>query len=166
MSDQPQTLGVALVGHSFMGAVHSHAWRTVDHVGTPALRTRRAVLVGRDEQRTALAAEQFGWESASADWREAVERDDVHVVDVCTPGDSHAEIAIAALRAGKHVICEKTLASSVEEARSMVAAADRARARGVHAMVGFNYRRVPAVALARRLVDQGRIGEVRHVRGA
>ena len=164
MPDPTTPLGVALVGHSFMGAVHSHAWRTVDHVGQPALRTRRAVLVGRDAARTAGAAEQMGWEGSSADWREVLERDDVHVVDVCTPGDSHAEIAIAALRAGKHVLCEKPLATTVAEAEEMTAAAQEAAARGVRSMVAFNYRRVPAVALARELVAAGRLGEVRHVR--
>ncbi len=83
---------------------------------------------------------------------------------MCTPGDTHAEIAIAALDAGKHVLCEKPLANTVDEARAMVAAAERARAAGVRSMVGFNYRRVPAVALARQLVADGRIGQVRHVR--
>jgi predicted dehydrogenase len=88
----------------------------------------------------------------------------VQLVDVCTPGDTHAEIAVAALDAGKHVLCEKPLANSVDEARAMVAAAERARSRGVRSMVAFNYRRVPAVALARRLVSHGRLGTVRHVR--
>ena len=86
------------------------------------------------------------------------------LVDVCSPGDTHAEIAIAALDAGKHVLCEKPLANTVDEARAMVAAAERAAAQGVRSMVGYSYRRVPAVALARRLVEQGRIGEIRHVR--
>ena len=84
-----------------------------------------------------------------------VERDDVDVVDICTPGDTHAEIAIAALEAGKHVLCEKPLANSVAEAEEMAAAAERAAARGVRAMVGFTYRRVPAIALARQLVAGG-----------
>ena len=98
------------------------------------------------------------------DWKQLLSRDDVALVDVCTPGDTHAEIAIAALDAGKHVLCEKPLANTVDEARAMVAAAERARAAGVRSMVGFNYRRVPAVALARQLVADGRIGQVRHVR--
>ena len=86
------------------------------------------------------------------------------MVDICTPGDTHAEIAIAALAAGKHVLCEKPLANTVDEAEQMVAAAERAAAGGVRAMVGFTYRRVPAIALARQLVAEGRIGEIRHVR--
>jgi predicted dehydrogenase len=93
-----------------------------------------------------------------------VEREDVDLVDICTPGNTHAEIAVAALEAGKHVLCEKPLANTVAEAEQMAAAAERAAARGVRAMVGFTYRRVPAVALARQLVEEGRIGEIRHVR--
>ncbi|AUZ86274.1 dehydrogenase, partial [Arthrobacter agilis] len=92
------------------------------------------------------------------------ERDDVDLIDICTPGDTHAEIAIAALEAGKHVLCEKPLANSVEEAERMAAAARAAEAKGVFAMCGFSYRRTPALTLARRLVDQGRLGTIRHVR--
>ncbi|GAA2017899.1 Gfo/Idh/MocA family oxidoreductase [Terrabacter terrae] len=100
------------------------------------------------------------------DWRRLLERDDIDVIDICTPGDTHAEIALAALEAGKHVLCEKPLANSVEEAEAMAAASEAARARGVRSMVGFTYRRVPAVAYARQLVAEGRIGRVLHVRGA
>ena len=157
-------LGVAVIGHSFMGAVHSHAWRSVDHVGTPRFRTRRLVLAGRDLGRAQAAATQFGWDEGVADWREVIARDDVHVVDILTPGDSHAEIAIAALEAGKHVICEKPLAKTVEEAQRMTAAAQAAAAKGVRSMVAFNYRQVPAIGLARQLVEAGRLGEVRQVR--
>src|SRR6185369_12454255 len=92
--------------------------------------------------------------------------DDIDVVDICTPGDSHCEIALAALAAGKHVLCEKPLANTVEEARTMVAAAAAARSRGVRSMVGFNYRRVPAVAYMRELIATGRLGTIRHVRAA
>ncbi len=101
---------------------------------------------------------------AETDWRRVVADDSIDVVDICTPGDTHAEIAIAALAAGKHVLCEKPLANSVAQAESMLAAAEQAAAHGVRAMVGFTYRRVPAIALARRLVEQGRIGRVHHVR--
>jgi predicted dehydrogenase len=106
----------------------------------------------------------MGWASTETDWRRLVDRDDVAVVDICTPGDTHAEIAIAALEAGKHVLCEKPLANTVEEAEAMVAAAAAAEAHGVRSMVGFNYRRVPAISLARRFVQEGRLGTVRHVR--
>src|SRR5690606_37066431 len=97
-------------------------------------------------------------------WRALLERDDIDAVDICAPGDTHAEIAVAALAAGKHVLCEKPLANTVAEATMMVAAAEAARAAGVRSMCGFNYRRLPAVALMRQLVAGGRIGEIRHVR--
>ena len=159
-------LRVAMIGHAFMGAAHSQAWRTAPHFFDLPLHPETALLVGRDAARTAAAADRLGWAATSTDWQDAVQRPDVDLVDVCTPGDTHAEIAIAALEAGKHVLCEKPLANSVAEAEAMVAAADRAAERGVRAMVGFTYRRVPAIALARRLVAEGRIGEVRHVRAA
>ncbi|WP_461029739.1 Gfo/Idh/MocA family protein, partial [Streptomyces sparsus] len=111
-------------------------------------------------------ADRLGWAAAETDWRDLVARDDVQVVDICTPGDSHAEIALAALAAGKHVLCEKPLANSVEEAEAMAEAASAASARGQLAMVGFNYRRTPALALARRMVAEGRIGALRHVRAS
>jgi predicted dehydrogenase len=106
----------------------------------------------------------MGWSSVETDWKDLIKRDDVHLVDVCTPGDTHAEIAIAALEAGKHVLCEKPLANTVAEAEAMVQAAVAAEQRGVRSMVGFNYRRVPAIALARKLVADGRLGTIRHVR--
>jgi predicted dehydrogenase len=157
-------LGVGLVGYAFMGAAHSHAWRTAPHFFDLPLRPRLRALCGRDPGRVAAAAQRLGWESVETDWTRLLSRDDVDLVDVCTPGDTHAEIAIAALQAGKHVLCEKPLANSVAEAQAMADAADLAAAHGVRAMVGFTYRRVPAVALARRLVEQGRLGEIRHVR--
>ncbi|SDF94837.1 Gfo/Idh/MocA family protein [Klenkia brasiliensis] len=159
-------LRVAMVGHAFMGAAHSHAWRTAPRFFDLPLTPELAVVVGRDADRAAAAADRLGWADSASDWREVIARDDVDLVDVCTPGDTHAEIAIAALEAGKHVLCEKPLANSVAEAQAMADAAARAAERGVFAMVGFTYRRVPAIALARQLVEQGRIGQVRHVRAA
>ena len=164
MSPARETIGIGMVGHAFMGAVHSHAWRSVHRFFDPPLVPRLAVLGGRDETRAKAAAEKYGWEDVETDWRKLVARDDVGLVDVCTPGDSHAEIAIAALEAGKHVLCEKPLANSVAEAEAMAEAARRARERGVRAMVAFNYRRVPALAHARKLVASGALGEIRHVR--
>lgn len=164
MTESTSSLRVAMVGHAFMGNAHSQAWRTAPHFFDLPLRPEMAVLVGRDAERAAEAADRLGWAESATDWREVVARDDIDVVDICTPGDTHAEIAIAALRAGKHVLCEKPLANTVAEAEEMVAAAEAARADGVRAMVGFTYRRVPAIGLARALVEEGRIGEVRHVR--
>jgi predicted dehydrogenase len=122
-----------------------------------------SILVGRDGARAAHAAEKWGWAESSDDWRSVIARDDIDVVDIVTPGDSHAEIACAALAAGKHVICEKPLANSVDEARAMADAAHAAAADGILAMVGFTYRRVPAVTLARDLVAQGHVGTIRQV---
>jgi predicted dehydrogenase len=164
MQQKAPELGVGLVGYAFMGAAHSHAWRTAPRFFDLPLHPRLRALCGRDQARLAEAAQRFGWESTETDWTRLLDRGDIDLVDVCTPGDTHAEIAIAALEAGKHVLCEKPLANSVAEAQAMAQAAERAAEKGVLAMVGFTYRRVPAVALARELVQQGRIGEVRHVR--
>ena len=161
--DRP-TLGIGLIGYAFMGAAHTQAWRTAPHFFDLALRPELTVLAGRDPVRVADAAGRLGWSATETDWRRVLERDDVDLVDVCTPGDTHAEIAIAALDAGKHVLCEKPLANSVAEAEQMAAAAARAAERGVRSMVGFTYRRVPAIGLARQLVADGRLGEIRHVR--
>lgn len=156
-------LGVAVLGTAFMGRAHSSAWRNVGAVfhDVPAVAMR--VLCGSDEGRTRAAADALGWADASTDWRSVVERDDIDIVDVCTPGHLHAEMAIAALEAGKHVLVEKPLALDAAEAERMVAAAERAP--GL-AMLGFNYRRVPALALARALIAEGRIGAVRSIRAA
>ncbi|CAM5710689.1 Inositol 2-dehydrogenase/D-chiro-inositol 3-dehydrogenase [Streptomyces alboniger] len=157
-------LGVGMVGYAFMGAAHSQGWRTAARVFDLPVEPALAAVCGRDAAAVRTAADRLGWAAAETDWRALIARDDVDLVDICTPGDSHAEIAIAALDAGKHVLCEKPLANTVEEAEAMVEAAERARARGQVAMVGFNYRRVPALALARRMVAEGRLGALRHVR--
>ncbi|HEX5540390.1 MAG TPA: Gfo/Idh/MocA family oxidoreductase [Micromonospora sp.] len=166
MSTGDKELRIGMVGYAFMGAAHSQAWRTVNRVFDMPVRARLASICGRDESKVAEAATRLGWDAYTTDWRELVASDDIDVIDICTPGDSHAEIAIAALAAGKHVLCEKPLANTVEEARAMVTAAVQAQANGVRSMCGFNYRRVPAVALMRELVASGRIGVVRHVRAA
>jgi predicted dehydrogenase len=155
-----------MVGYAFMGAAHSQAWRTAAHVFDLPVRPSMVALCGRDAGAAQAAAERYGWAAAETDWRALISRDDVQLVDICAPGDLHAPIAIAALDAGKHVLCEKPLAVTVPEAEAMVAAAARASARGVRAMTGFNYRRVPAIALARQLVGDGRIGRIRHVRAS
>ncbi|CAL9638202.1 Inositol 2-dehydrogenase_D-chiro-inositol 3-dehydrogenase [Streptomyces sp. enrichment culture] len=157
-------LRVGMVGYAFMGAAHSQGWRTAGRVFDLPLSPELAVICGRDAEAVRAAASRHGWAATETDWRALVERDDVDLVDICTPGDSHAEIALAALAAGKHVLCEKPLANSVAEAEAMVRAAEEAGERGRLAMVGFNYRRVPATALARRMVAEGRVGTLRHVR--
>ncbi|MFD6565515.1 Gfo/Idh/MocA family protein [Micromonospora profundi] len=153
-----------MVGYAFMGAAHSQAWRTVNRVYDLPARARMALICGRDSGQVAQAADRLGWDAYTTDWRDLINRDDIDVVDICTPGDSHAEIALAALAAGKHVLCEKPLANTVAEARAMTAAADTARAAGARSMCGFNYRRVPAVTMMRQMVADGRLGVIRHVR--
>jgi predicted dehydrogenase len=156
--------GIGMVGYAFMGRAHSQAWRTVGHAFDVPLTPRLAAICGRDEAATRAAADRLGWAAVETDWRALIARDDVQLIDISAPGDMHAPIAIAALAAGKHVLCEKPLANTVEEAEAMAAAADAAYGGGARAMVGFNYRRIPALALARRLVEQGRVGALRHVR--
>jgi predicted dehydrogenase len=166
MARDQDVLGIGMVGYEFMGRAHSQAWRNVASFFELPRLPRMAAICGRDPERVAAAAARLGWPAWETDWKRLVQRDDVDLVDVCTPGSTHAEISVAALEAGKHVLCEKPLANTVEEARAMAAAAERAAAQGVRAMVGFNFRRVPAVALARELVAAGRLGAIRHVRAA
>lgn len=146
-----------------MGAAHSQAWRVAPRFFDLPSHPHMSVLVGREPNRAAAAAERWGWAESSADWREVIARDDIDLIDIVTPGWSHAEIAIAALAAGKHVLCEKPLANTVQEAEAMSDAARQASARGIISMVGFTYRRVPAVTLARDLVAAGRLGELRQL---
>ncbi len=161
----PPPLGVAMIGYAFMGKAHSNAWRNVaSYFDVPAF--ERRVLVGRDPEGVAEAAAKYGWAESATDWRAVIARDDIQIVDICAPGFMHAEIAIAALAAGKHVLVEKPLANTLAEAEAMAAAARSAQANGVQSMIGFNYRRVPALALARELIAEGRLGTVRHVRAA
>ncbi|OEU91747.1 dehydrogenase [Streptomyces abyssalis] len=157
-------LGVGMVGYAFMGAAHSQGWRTVGRVFDLPLAPAMTAVCGRDPEGVRAAAGRLGWTATETDWRALIARSDIQLVDICTPGESHAEIAVAALEAGKHVLCEKPLANSVAEAEQMVTAAQQARARGQLTMVGFNYRRTPALAFARRMVVDGRLGELRHVR--
>ena len=163
MSQQPR-LGVAMIGYGFMGAAHSQGWRVAPRFFDLAADPVMDVVVGRNAEAVAAAAEKWGWQESATDWREVIARDDIQIVDIVTPGDSHAEIAIAALEAGKHVLCEKPLANTVEEAEAMAAAAEKAAAKGVKSMLGHTYRRVPATTLARDMVREGKVGEIHQVR--
>ncbi|MFS0866653.1 Gfo/Idh/MocA family protein [Microbacterium sp. 179-B 1A2 NHS] len=153
-----------MIGHGFMGAAHSQGWRVAPRFFDLARQPVLQVVVGRNAAATAAAADKWGWEESATDWRDVLTRDDIDVVDIVTPGDTHAEIALAALAAGKHVLCEKPLANTVAEAEAMADAAARAADRGIRSMVGFTYRRVPAAAFARDLVAAGRLGVIRQVR--
>ena len=161
---QRPALRVGLIGYAFMGAAHSQAWRNAARFFDLPLRPELAVLCGRSEQAVRAAADTQGWSDWETDWKQLVARDDIDVVDICTPGDSHAEIALTALAMGKHVLCEKPLANSTAQAEAMTAAAEEASRRGQRSMVGFNYRRIPALALARQLIADGRLGTVHQVR--
>jgi predicted dehydrogenase len=163
MAERPK-LRVAMIGYAFMGAAHSQAWRTAPRFFDLPAEPELAVICGRDGAAAADAARRFGWQESATDWREVVARDDIDVVDVSSPGDTHRDITRAALEAGKHVLCEKPLANTVAEAEEMTAAAEAAAERGVQTMVAFNYRRTPALALARQLVAEGRLGRLHHVR--
>ena len=154
-------IGVGLVGYKFMGRAHSNAYRQVGRFFDPGLFPRMRAICGRDEASVRDAAASLGWEGYETDYRRLLERDDIGLVDVATPGNTHHEVAIAALEAGKHVLCEKPLANTLDEAREML---DAARAAGTINMVCFNYRRAPAVQLAKRLIEGGRLGEIRHWR--
>lgn len=160
-ASQNQTYRVALLGTKFMGKAHSQAYRNVNMYFSDAPKVERVVICGRNPQETERAREAFGWQEASTEWRSVVERDDIDIVDVSTPGNMHCEMVLAAAEAGKQIVCEKPLANTLEEAERMVAAVEEA---GVAHLVMHNYRRVPAVALAKRMVDDGRVGEIYHFR--
>ncbi|WP_170050949.1 Gfo/Idh/MocA family protein [Salinisphaera orenii] len=166
MSDtaQVQPLRVGLVGHSFMGRIHAQAWQTAPRFFELSRRPQLTTVCGRDAERANQFAEAFGIGRVETDWRALVNSPEIDVVDICVPGDLHAPIAIAALEAGKHVLCEKPLANTIAEAEAMAAAARTARSAGVRSMVGYSYRGTPAIAYARQLVNEGRLGTIRHIR--
>jgi levoglucosan dehydrogenase len=159
----PRRINVGLVGAGFMGKAHSLAYAAMPmFFWPPPAFPHRRLLAELDPAVAREAATRFGFESSTGDWRSLVESEDVDLVDISVPNDAHAEIAIAAAQAGKHVICEKPLARTVEEARAMDEAVSAA---GVVNMVAFSYRRTPAVAHAQQLISQGAIGQVRNFRG-
>ena len=158
-----KTLNVGMVGYSFMGKAHSNAWlKAAKFFDLPMLPVMKAVC-GRNEKPLKAFADKWGWESTETDWKKLVKRDDIDLIDICTPNSSHSQIAIAAAKAGKAIACEKPLGMDASDARKMAAAVKAARVKN---MVWFNYRRVPAVALAKRIIDEGRLGEVYHVRAS
>ena len=163
MAGAKKKLNIGLVGYQFMGKAHSNAYRQVgrffpDMEAEPVLKA----ICGRSAERVAAAADKFGFESYETDYHALLERKDIDLIDIVTPGSAHAEIAIAAARAGKMVICEKPLANTVAEAEQMVAAVEEAR---VPNAICFNFRRIPAVAVAKNLIDSGRLGKIYHYRG-
>ena len=149
-------LNVGLIGYNFMGKTHSNAWRQAGRFFDLPADVRLRTICGRDRVRTEAAAARYGWEKTATDWRAVIDDPEIDVIDITTPNDSHAAIAIAAAEAGKAVLCEKPLGMNVPECERMVAAVERA---GVVNMVCHNYRRIPAVALAKRMIERGDLGE-------
>jgi predicted dehydrogenase len=136
----------------------------MNHFFTDAPKVEMAVICGRNSSAVENARVQYAWLEAETDWKQVIARSDIDVIDICTAGDNHKEIAVAALKAGKHVICEKPLANSVAEAQEMTDVALEAEKNGVRSMVAFNYRRVPALAYAKQLISEGKVGRIFHVR--
>ncbi|AIQ47051.1 dehydrogenase [Paenibacillus sp. FSL R7-0273] len=154
-------LRIGMIGYKFMGKAHSNAYRSLPMFFPQALKPEMAVICGRNEEAVSAAAGQLGWSESVTDWQELVSREDIDLIDINAPSNVHKEIALAAAKAGKHIFCEKPLALNLADSREMLEAADAA---GVKHMIGFNYRFSPAVRLAKRLIDSGRLGQIYHFR--
>jgi len=159
---EKKELRIGLIGCGFMGRTHSNAYNRIRNffpelAYVPVLKAACA----RSEEKVKAFAAQWNYESYETDWKKLIERDDIDAVDICTPNDTHAEIAIAAAEAGKMVLTEKPLARNVEEARKMVEAIEKAK---VANTVWYNYRRIPAVTLAKQIIDSGKLGKIFHYR--
>ena len=154
-------LRIGLIGYGFMGRTHSNAFRKVNNFFDLDYQPVLKAVCGRDAKNARAFAAQWGYESIETDWRRLIERDDIDLIDIAAPNNVHAEIAIAAARAGKMILCEKPLSMDGPEGKTMVAAVEKAR---VPNMVWYNYRRVPAVTLAKQLIDEGRLGRIFHYR--
>ena len=150
------TFTVGLIGYEFMGRAHSNAWRQVSHFFDLPAHIRMKTICGRNAKGVAAAAAKLGWEESAADWREVIDDREIDIVDICTANDSHCEIGVEAAKAGKAVLCEKPLARTLAEAENMARAAKKA---GVVNMLCHNYRRVPAIALAKEMMDGGELGD-------
>jgi predicted dehydrogenase len=154
-------LNVGMIGYGFMGRAHSNAYKKVGHFFDLPYRPVLKALCARSADKAKTFADKWGYESVETDWRNLVERKDIDLIDICAPNNMHAEIAIAAARAGKMILCEKPLALNAPEGLKMVEAVEKAK---VPNMVWYNYRRIPAVTLARQLIDEGRLGRIFHYR--
>lgn len=154
-------LNVALIGTGFMGRTHSNAYNQAPKFFSLPIRPVMKVVSARNPESLAAFAENWGWESHTTEWREAIQRADIDIVDICTPNNLHREMVLEAAKAGKTIICEKPLAMDSGEAEEMIGAVDAA---GVPNMVMYNYRRVPAVTLAKKMVEEGRLGRIFHYR--
>jgi len=154
-------LRIGLIGYGFMGRAHSNAYRKVNNFFDLEYQPVLKAICARNEVNAAAFAKKWGYESIETDWRKLLEREDIDVVDICTPNNSHAQIAIAAAKAGKMILCEKPLSMDGPEGVTMVKAVEKAK---VPNMVWYNYRRVPAVTMAKKLIEEGRLGKIFHYR--
>src|SRR3984893_18605998 len=154
-------LNIGMIGYGFMGRAHSNAYCQVAHFFDLEYKPVLKAACARDREKVKAFADNWGYESVETDWRKLLDRKDIDVVDICTPNNTHAEIAIAAAQAGKMILCEKPLAMNGPEALKMVEAVEKAK---VPNMVWYNYRRVPAVTLAKQLIDEGKLGKIFHYR--
>ncbi|MCU1293522.1 MAG: putative dehydrogenase, partial [Bryobacterales bacterium] len=158
---ETKPLRIGLVGYGFMGRTHSNAYRQANQFFDGDYRPELKAVCGRDRGKVEQFATQWGYQSSETDWRRLIDRGDIDAIDIASPNDTHAEIAVAAAQAGKMVFCEKPLGRNLEEAKRMVAAVE---SRSVPNMVWYNYRRVPAVTLAKRLIEEGKLGRIFHYR--
>ena len=154
-------LRIGLIGYGFMGRAHSNAYRKVGNFFDLEHECVLQAACARDGDKIAAFAQRWGYQSVETDWRKLIAREDIDAVDICVPNNLHADIAMAAAKAGKMILCEKPLAMNGEEGKRMVAAVEKAK---VPNMVWYNYRRVPAVTLAKQLIDEGRLGRIFHYR--
>ncbi|HWB00943.1 MAG TPA: Gfo/Idh/MocA family oxidoreductase [Pirellulales bacterium] len=154
-------LNIGLVGYGFMGRTHSNAYRQVNEFFDLKYQPVLKAVCARDAEKVRAFAENWGYESIETDWRKLVERKDIDAIDICTPNNLHKEIALAAAKAGKMILCEKPLAMNTAEGEEMCAAVEKA---GVPNIVWYNYRRVPAVTFAKQLIDEGKLGRIFHYR--
>jgi predicted dehydrogenase len=161
MDTMPKSLNVGLIGYGFMGKAHSNAYRRVNNFFNLEQRPVLKAVCARSADKVKAFADTWGYESIETDWRRLVERKDIDLIDICTPNNTHAEIALAAAKAGKMILCEKPLSMNGPEGQKMVEAVEKAK---VPNMVWYNYRRIPAVTLAKKLIDEGRLGKIFHYR--
>ncbi|HEY5586998.1 MAG TPA: Gfo/Idh/MocA family oxidoreductase [Ruminiclostridium sp.] len=155
-------INIGMIGYRFMGKAHSFGIEAAPFFFKNGIQPVKKVICGRSEHLVKQAAQEFGWEEYSTDWEEVINRDDIDLIDIATPTNLHKDIAIAAIKAGKHVFCEKPLSLNATDAKEMLEAAEKS---GVMHMLGHNYRRVPAIALAKKMIAEGKLGEIYHFRG-
>ena len=157
-----KTLNIGLVGYKFMGKAHSNAYRKIGMFFDSPAELKMKTICGREEKWVKESCDKFGWEGYETDWQKLVSREDIDIIDITTPSNYHMDIAIAAAENGKNIFCEKPLALTVDDSRKMLKAAQN---NNIKHQIGFNYRFAPAVLLAKKMIDEGKLGEIYHFRG-